>query len=305
MRVRHQACAPPALISYRAAWALVALGSAGCAAAAGSLPPRMGVMQKVAFQSQALSETRWIYVYTPPGYLPVGTTSYPVVFMLHGSPGEASDWITKGRIQGVLDAAIGSGALPPCIAVLANGKGPYYKTGSEWADSTDGRCRMETSIAVDLPRFILSRYRAAPDPAFWALCGVSEGAYGACNLLVRHTDRFRSALALSGEYEVSDAWPDASDVFGDNRIYWRQNSPLQQLERVSPVVRKELHFCIVVGDEDAQSLSQSVAFAGLCGRLGVTARLVRAPGKHGWVVWNPRLPEALAALGGWWKDLQR
>ncbi len=265
------------------------------------LAPLAGRLSRVAFPSQAIGKTRAIYVYTPPGYRPT-TAPLPVLVLLHGSPGNAMDWIVRGRVHVLIDKAIQSGQLLPCLVVYANGIGPYYKGGSEWADSADGSWRMESSIVQDLPRFICARYRAASSASRWTLAGLSEGGYGAANLVVRNPHRFRGAVVLSGDFAVSDDWPDAHDVFGDDPVVRRQNSPIQHIERLSPETRSALRFYVATGDADARVLTNASDFVALCKRLGVWVRFDRGKGKHDWRFWSSRLAAALPVISGWWRE---
>ncbi len=262
-----------------------------------------GKLSKVSFATPALGGQRGLYIYTPPGYSPTAPKPYPVMIMLHGTPGGPLDWLYKGGAHRTLDNAIKSGQFPACVMVVADGRGPFYKGGSEWADSIDGRCKMETSMTVDLPRFLQSHYRVSRDPAQWTLVGLSAGGYGAANLVVRHPDIFRNAVVLSGDYVVSDDWGDATQVFGNDPMNRQRNSPLEHLRSLEPATRQSLRFYVAVGaDDDSDLIAQNESFIATCKALGVPVRFDNDKGNHKWGFWSGHFKSALDPLAGWLKE---
>ncbi len=259
-----------------------------------------GKLTKVGFPSAALKKTRDLYVYTPPGYSEHAAKGYPVIILFHGSPGKPLDFLYKGAVHKTIDAAIKSGKLPPSLLVIPDGSGPFYKGGSEWADSFDGRCLMETAMTRDLPAFLKAHYRVSDDPQDWTLGGVSEGGYGAANLVVRHPDVFRNALALSGDFRVNEDFSDAADVFGKDEANWLLNSPLDQLQRLPAQTRADLHFYVAVGnDDDDDVVAESEAFTAMCKSFGVGVHFDRDPGNHKWPFWSSHFAAALPILAHW------
>ncbi len=259
-----------------------------------------GHLEKVSFPTPALGGTRNIYVYTPPHYSDTSPKPYPVIVLLHGSPGGPVEWLYRGGVHRILEKAIQSGRFPACVLVIPDGHGPFEKGGSEWADSVDGRCKMETSITTDLSRFIKSHYHVSPDPAQWTLGGLSEGGYGAANLVVRHPDVYRNAIVLSGEFSVNDEWGDTRKVFGNSAANREQNSPAIMIRRLSPSQRAALRFYVAVGaDDDTDLVIENESFVSTCKALGVTIRFDHDPGKHQWGFWSDHFKAALEPLAGW------
>ncbi len=259
-----------------------------------------GKLTRESFPTPALGGNRRVYIYTPPGYSPTSTRTYPVIVLLHGSPGDPVDWLYQGHAHRRLDTAIQQGKFPACLLVVPDGHGPFYKGGSEWADSVDGRYRMETAMTRDLPNYLKTRYRVSTNPALWTLGGLSEGGYGAANLVVRHPDVFRNAIILSGDLTVSDDWGDTTQVFGDDTLNRLHNSPAFQIRHLSPAVRSQLHFYLAVGAEDEASLiSENESFAATCRSLDIPVQFDCDQGNHKWGFWGNHLEIALNSLGGW------
>jgi enterochelin esterase-like enzyme len=262
-----------------------------------------GHLEKTQFDTPALGGKRNAYVYTPPGFATDPNKRYPVLILLHGSPGGPLDWLWQGNAHTTVDKAIASGVLPPCLVVLPDGHGPFVKGGSEWADAVNGKCDMETAVCRDLVNFMKARYRASADPALWAVGGLSEGGYGAANLTVRHPDRFRAALVLSGDLRVSESWGDDRDVFGTDPGVRSANSPIEAVRRLPAQERQKLHFYVAVGADDDQDLiNDAVGFTGIARAAGATVQLARDPGDHKWGFWKSHFAQSLPLLGGWWKQ---
>jgi S-formylglutathione hydrolase FrmB len=259
-----------------------------------------GHLAKVSYPTPSLGKSRLAYIYTPPGYSASTSKPYPVIVLLHGSPGGPIDWLYQGHAHLAFDEAIKSGAFPASIVVVPDGHGPFYKGGSEWADSIDGRCRMESAITQDLPRYLKANYRVSENPSLWSIGGLSEGAYGAANLVVRHPDVYRNAIVLSGEFTVSDDWGDADRVFGNDPANRLRNSPFSQIRRLSPAEREQLRFYIAVGaDDDSDVITDNESFVAMCKSLGVAVRFDRDPGHHKWGFWSSHLKTAMVPLSEW------
>jgi len=78
----------------------------------------LGVNAWVGYVPAALrvpTSTTWVY--TPPGYDPNASTRYPVVHLIHGTPGTSADWMSGGDIAHVMDVLIGHLLVRPMIVV--------------------------------------------------------------------------------------------------------------------------------------------------------------------------------------------
>jgi S-formylglutathione hydrolase FrmB len=259
-----------------------------------------GNLVKTAFASTALRGTRTLYVYLPPDYSSSGNKTYPVIVLLHGTPGGQLDWPGRGSVMQTLEKAIQSGQMPGAILVFPDGHGPYWKGGSEWADDIAGRCRMDTAITQDLPRFLREHFRVSPDHNAWTLGGLSEGGYGAANLVVRHPDVYRNALVFSGDLRVQDSWGDDEPIFGELAANRAANSPADAFPRLSAAERRKLRFYVAVGEDDDIDLqNQGVSFITSVRALGGEGRFVRERGKHNWGFWSSQFAASLTYLSRW------
>lgn len=169
--------------------------------------------------SQAVRE---VWIYRPGGVR--DDARLPVVYVLHGYPGQAAGLWTRGDTARRLDAIFASG-MRPFVVVTMDGEGRKHKD-SEWADSVDGADRLESFI---LDRVIPSvegdRRR---DACHRAVAGFSMGGYGAVNLAQRHPDVYGQAVSIAGYFRIDDT----DGVFANDPAVERANAPDQQVARM-------------------------------------------------------------------------
>lgn len=116
------------------------------------------------------------YVYTPPGYRS-GQRRYPVLYLIHGTPGTSSDWVVAGSIANTMDALINSNLAPPMIVVAPDANAPDTDD-TECLDSTrPGGPQVATYLDHDVVGYIDSHYRSIADRAHRAIGGFSMGGY--------------------------------------------------------------------------------------------------------------------------------
>src|ERR1700730_4337969 len=153
----------------------VALASTPPAApvAAPALQPAASQVVAGTFYSQAMLAERPFEIYLPPSYEQAPDRVYPVLYLLHGDGGRASDWAAFG-LQATVAPAIGAGA-PEMIVVMPDGSG---RTGdTDWANRWDGTDLVEDQV-IDLVSFIDQNYRTMPDRSTRFVGGASCGGFG-------------------------------------------------------------------------------------------------------------------------------
>ena len=143
------------------------------------------------FSSQVLGGREVSYlVYLPPEYAEQ-TARYPVIYWLHGYGGN----IRAGAMAFVpqLDSAIRSGALPPMIAVMVNGKGASF-----YRDTPSGDAPVESVIVKDLIPHVDATYRTIAERRGRIIQGYSMGGYGAAHLGFKYPELFGTVVADAG-----------------------------------------------------------------------------------------------------------
>ena len=136
------------------------------------------------------------WVYTPPGY-DSSTDRYPLVVLVHGSPGHSGDWFAAGDVGRVMDLLLQHGLIQPMViaSVDVNGRGTSG-LDTECLDSTTGGAQTETYLTQVVIPYLDANYRTRADAASRALGGFSSGGFCALDQGLRHPDLFSTILAL-------------------------------------------------------------------------------------------------------------
>jgi enterochelin esterase-like enzyme len=153
-----------------------------------------------------------VVVVLPPGYTSHPARRYPVLYLLHGSPGAPSNFITIGDAATDEATLVAEGRMQPLILVIPTGARSFL-ADNEWADGVRPGNGWETFVARDLVRAIDGRYRTIAAGASRGLGGLSEGGYGALNIGLHHPGEFDLLESWSG-YMVADSIPAIFDHSG-------------------------------------------------------------------------------------------
>ncbi|HEX8034127.1 MAG TPA: alpha/beta hydrolase-fold protein [Ktedonobacterales bacterium] len=263
------------------------------AQAGGTNSEAHGTVLQGSYSSPSLGGIARTYaIYLPPSYSVASAERYPVLYLLHGSPGTPKDWMTAGKAPVTEDALLALGKMRETIVVGANGNGPVYL--SQWANSFDGRQRMEDAIAFDLVRYIDQHYRTLADAGDRAIGGNSEGGYGAVNIALHHPEIFGVAMTMSGYFVAEGA------TFGygtGSSAYRAYNSPAQYIFTASGArAAHAVQFIICTGTKDGGYYLDSLDLYQRLLRVGAKATLVKNSGGHGWGLWALQLGESLPLL---------
>lgn len=204
------------------------------------------------FHSDTMNKDFPVLVFLPDNYK-ANKRSLPVVYMLHGVNGAPlnEDGI-RGLCspqQGFREAANEYQVIIVCPLV---GNKFYLNSPINKAD------KYATLIAIELVRFVESKFKVIKNRESRILAGFSMGGYGAVSLLCRYPDIFSIALSRAGALDNKSLieklyWDDIlnKEVLGS---YWEYpenhhlNSCLNLLNKVR--TRKDVYFVIEVGRDD-------------------------------------------------------
>lgn len=241
--------------------------------------------QQETYDSQAMGGKRTYGVCLPPGYDQNPNQRYPVVFLLHGGDGDQTDWFNpeKGAALKTLEQLYATGNLPPSIIITPDGndlRGKNSKFDPEYFDGPNGK--VGTAIGDELVQLVASRYRTLPNPNFWAIGGLSSGAWGAFNIGLRHLNHFSILFSHSG-YFVDESGA--------------QNSPMKYIKTLSPQAREQLRIYLDAGVEDREFFNQTKKFHALLNQLQIRNEFRPFPGTHSWRYWRQHLADSLTFVG--------
>jgi enterochelin esterase-like enzyme len=229
-------------------------------------------------------------VFLPPGYAAHPRRRYPVLYLLHGTPGRPGAFLATVRLGVVEDELVSLRKAKPLILVL-----PFGSTGSftdkEWANGVRPNEGWATFVARDLVRAVDARYRTIRRSSARAIGGLSEGGYGAINIAFAHPSEFGVVESWSG-YQRAD---DIAAIFGHRRALLQANSPADTLASKAAALRRRHTFVWFYSGTTDRFLPQNRDFAAALGRAGVAHRFFVVRGGHNWAIWRDNAARAYLA----------
>jgi enterochelin esterase-like enzyme len=236
---------------------------------------------------------RELVIYLPAEYVndPTKTGRFPVIYLLHGSPGTPNDFSKNGHWQILLEQSAKQEGFKPPILVAPNGNYTAAAFGdSEWLNSADGQNRFEDFIVHQVVPYIDQHYRTLATPRSRVIGGVSEGGYGAVNIALHNPGVFGNVMALSGYY-VNDGSGWARKTMGHNKDFLSYNSPLSVLNDPVDVAKwlsdwQTQRYFVASGLSENRYTLESQELVEELRDHHISAELFQVEGKHGWALWN-------------------
>jgi enterochelin esterase-like enzyme len=228
-------------------------------------------------------------VYLPPQYFSSPTRRFPVVYLIHGSPGVPADWLRGGGAARAASWLAATGR-PMIVVVPRMSRG--WLDDSECVDSP--RERIETHLLTDVLPAVDGTLRTGRDRLARVVGGMSAGGYCALNLGLRHRDLFGTILDLSGMTAPSHAGG-LRALFGtgpEAATQIRANSPEAYAPTLSPT--PPVRVWLDCGAADRDLLAGLRRMQALLTARGFDAQLHVRPGSHTFHVWRPALAQALS-----------
>ncbi|MFK7741739.1 MAG: alpha/beta hydrolase [Planctomycetota bacterium] len=148
------------------------------------------------YDSKAVGKRMLYGVYLPKEYDADKDKTYPLVIWLHGMWEDHMRFHQRGGAE-VLDQAVTSGKLPPCIFITANGgrSSMYVNRDKE---------RWEDLISEDLLTHVSKTYRVSGTREQRAIMGVSMGGMGALRIAFKQPKLFGAVAAHSSAVFAED-----------------------------------------------------------------------------------------------------
>jgi enterochelin esterase-like enzyme len=226
--------------------------------------------------------------YLPPQYFTDAQARFPVVYLLHGSPGRPADWFHAGGADGVGRQLAAHGH--PTILVAP-------QLSQSWTD--DPECvdgiheKVETHVFRVVIPTVDATFRTIADRTSRVFAGMSAGGYCALNLGLRHRNEVATIVDLSG-YTVPTHTGGLGKLFGtaaETAVRSVANSPKLYAGSLpqNPVTRVWLD----AGTEDKTVVREMSDLAPVLTSRGVDVRWRVRSGGHTYWVWTAALQEAL------------
>jgi enterochelin esterase-like enzyme len=253
-----------------------------------------GALETVRFRSAAIgAESRYL-VYLPPGYAAQAAAGhrFPVLFLLHGSPGAMTAFTTIGAADTRLDTLIAQRLARPMILVMPAGE-QGLGGDTEWANAGAGRWM---DYVLDVVHAVDRRFATLADRRHRGLAGVSEGAYAAVNIALHHLGTFSVAESWSGYFTQTPTGPFAAAPLGSLRA----NSPADYVMSDAARIRRlGLRAWLLQGRVDWRSPQALRGFAAALHAAGADVDYGFFPGGHDWGLWRAQTPRMLIAASRW------
>ena len=186
--------------------------------------PSHGIVMKIMLRGPRSHLACIGYIYLPREYFDPAerTRRFPTLYLLHGSPGVAADWLRAGFVDVAMDRLDAAHAIVPFIVVLPDVNGGYFRD-TECQDIVSGP-QVQTYLAIDVPHLIDDRFRTIASPRDRAIGGLSTGGYCGLNLMLRHQDVFSAAIMHSGTVAPIEGRYTGSLWAGNKQLRW-DNTP--------------------------------------------------------------------------------
>lgn len=163
---------------------------------------------------------RAVKVYLPPDYQN-GRERYPVVYLVHGNPGDENSWFRSGQAGVTMDQLVGQGRIAPMILVAPMTSSSFLHD-SECLDAVGG-AQEETFLTTVVVPTIDRDFRTVATRADRAIGGMSSGAFCALNVGLHHLGLFSVIMA---EQPYGDpGQPLQRTLLGGSATRYAANSP--------------------------------------------------------------------------------
>jgi S-formylglutathione hydrolase FrmB len=241
---------------------------------------------RVAVSGDPSAAARNVVEYIPPVATP---SALPVVYLLHGLPGTAADLCNAASAQ-LLLKAFRAGSTPFILA-CPDGN-PTNANDSEWADSADGKTKLETFVTSTVISAVEGTHRRTP--GMRAIAGFSMGGFGAASLALRHPGLYSQVATFAGYFHIDD--PD--DVLGRSASAKRAHDPTALVGHARNI---RWYLDEAAADDQELTSHDSARFSKLLAANGATVSYRSSDGGHSpsWVI--SELPHAAVYLSAGWR----
>jgi enterochelin esterase family protein len=258
-------------------------------------PVPHGDVHMLAYDAKAVGATRYLRVYTPPGY-EKGAARYPVLYLMHGGNCCEYSWMEQARANMIMDNLIAEHKARPMIMVMALGarSGPSeglepvpsqregFKPPAGRQTNYDPGNLFEADLLKNIIPLVDGRFRTLAGADHRALSGLSQGGIQTVTIGLRHSETFHWLVPMSAGAENQ----------GDDQFVEISKDVVEHPEALKRNL-KLLHF--VVGEQDVLHQADK-RLANLLTAHGVKVTFQAVPGMHEYKVWRQGLQDTAPLL---------
>jgi enterochelin esterase family protein len=249
-----------------------------------SRPVPHGDVRMLLYESKAMGVTRWLWVYTPPGY-DASSSRYPVLYLLHGNGEAQNGWVMNGRANIILDNLIADRKAVPMVVVMPQGHalqgagvGPLERIAGETSMFSD---KFPRDLLEDVIPLVERRFRVQTDADHRAIAGLSMGGGQALTIGLLHPDRFHYVLGFSAAVGAGIGDTDAA---------------LRKAAASPAAINSQLKLLWMSIGRDDFLYQANQEFLGQLKTAGVDVTYHETEGTHVWSVWRKNLNETTPML---------
>jgi len=261
--------------------------------------PDHGATLSVPIPGKGLAYTpRPAYVWVPPAWFGRSRPQLPVIELLHGTPGDPSNW-TGSAFADATSLAFAEqhhGMAPILVMPDVNGS---WDGDSECVNSAMFG-DVETYLATTVPAFMRKNFNASTAPGSLAVAGLSEGGLCATTLALTSPGVYAAFGNYSGNlsptYQSDDAAQTIAALFGGSPARYNAHNP--------PYILARQHYTglagwFEAGAQDTGPVQAARVLAPLALKAGLDTCLATPPGGHNFVFWAQAFHDSLPWLS--WK----
>jgi poly(3-hydroxybutyrate) depolymerase len=257
---------------------------------AGGGGPGGGRLMTVRLAGKRSHFDRSALVYLPPQYFEkqYAHTRFPVVELIHGTPGGPWTWVVHVEIVAVMDRLIHERRIGPMVLVM-----PRTFVGHHPQECVNAPGALDdTYITQEVRADIEAKFRVSRVPADWGIAGFSSGGYCAANLALRHPAMFGASAVMDGYFRPQDG--EAARALHFDPAAEAANDPLRLAAALKRSAGPLPAFWVSAGTQTSVDSSGARAFvAALRGVEQVPLYLDHSAG-HSFYEWNASIPHVLA-----------
>jgi S-formylglutathione hydrolase FrmB len=273
--------------------------------------PDHGATLSVTIPGQGLKFTpRQAYVWVPPAWFAPSRPQLPVIELLHGVPGQPSDW-TRASYADATSLAFAkqhNGVAPILVMPDINGG---LTADSECMNSTMFG-QVETYLTKAVPEFMQKNFNARTRVGSFAIAGLSEGGTCAVGLALNDPKEFPVFANYSGDvspqYQEDTQQQTIDTLFNGSVANFNAHNPPYLLAHNR---YDELSGWFEAGQQDQDGVQAAHTLQGLAVTAGIDTCVTTPPGAHNfdfftqafqnslpWLSWKLKLtpePSSIAA----------
>jgi enterochelin esterase-like enzyme len=252
-------------------------------------PAEQGTIVQLPVPSTALGgATETSLVYLPAGYAK-SHQRYPVVYLLHGTPGDPrTAYVNSLHVAPRMDAMVAGGTAKPMIVVMPAGSPSTYERATEWANGARPGEAWFTYLTRDVVHAVDTHFRTIPTGAARGIAGYSSGADGALNAAILRPGEFGVAEGWSGDYYQNPA-----TVGRLPNLQHRFSAVLMAAGAAPAMAAAGTIVYLYAGHDDFRALPNTEKVAHDLRQGGVNVHLQVTTGGHAWMLWSAQLDPML------------